>query len=166
MYVPSLWECFFTKVAISRLERTNSMQVRSKIPLTRGMLAVFSKACGLTWKGDCSIFVCEMSLTSIIYSANTARVFIVSPSNTVGLQVAHTLPGSRYWTDHWNWGPHGSKIYTHRRARVNRPGVSPIMFHVTFPEPMVIPVTATFQYGTSNCSMLEVSYLGLPMRQS
>jgi len=31
------------------------MQVRSKTPLTPGLLVEYSKACELTWKGDYSI---------------------------------------------------------------------------------------------------------------
>ena len=77
IYVRTLLEEFsFTKVAISRLERTNTTQARNKIPLTRGMLAVFSKACELTWKGE---LLQTLFVTCLLHPplAQTLLVFIL-----------------------------------------------------------------------------------------
>lgn len=50
-------------------------QVRSKIPLILGMLAVYSKACELIWKGECSMLFANVPYTYHLQRKHCSRFY-------------------------------------------------------------------------------------------
>jgi hypothetical protein len=53
------------------------MQVRNSISLTREMLAIFSKACELTWMGEHVRSLAMKCLLNASFTAQTLLVFIL-----------------------------------------------------------------------------------------